>query len=165
MQILPATTPEHFAVARTLFTEYAEGLGIDLSFQGFAEELAALPGKYAPPAGALLLARIDPAQPAASLSVAWVGCVALRPLGDPREKLCEMKRLFVRPAGRGQGVGRGLAEGILQEALRIGYRGMRLDTLASLTAALQLYHALGFVEIPAYYENPISEVVYLEKRW
>ena len=159
MIILPASTPQQLAQVRQLFVEYAQGLGVDLQFQGFEAELAGLPGKYAPPDGALLLA-VDgegAGEPA--------GCVALRALGDPAEKMCEMKRLYVRPQFRGRRVGRLLADAILTEAARLGYRGMRLDTLRTLTEAMGLYRALGFVEIPAYYDNPIPGVVYWEKRF
>jgi GNAT superfamily N-acetyltransferase len=120
MKICQAVTPEQIGLARTLFEEYAAWLGIDLSFQGFAAELAGLPGFYVPPRGRLLLAlaRSEAA-----------GCVALRPLA---EGVCEMKRLFVRSGFRGQGIGRRLGERIVAEARTIGYRTMRLDTLLSM---------------------------------
>ncbi len=148
--ILPAMMPAEVAQARELFIEYAAESKLDLCFQGFAEELAALPGKYAPPRGSLLLAREGE----------WIaGCGALREL---EEDVCEMKRLFVRPAFRGRGVGKLLAQELVEEARRMGYATMRLDTLASMRAALTLYDALGFRRIPAYYANPLPEVVYLE---
>ncbi len=150
MKILPATTPADIAQARALFLEYAAESKLDLCFQGFEEELATLPGKYAPPSGRLLLARDGERT---------VACGALREL---TEGVCEMKRLFVRPAFRKQGVGRLLAGRLIEEARRIGYRSMRLDTLASMRAARALYESLGFRRIPAYYANPLAEVVYLE---
>ncbi len=150
MQILPAATPADIAQARALFLEYAAESKLDLCFQGFEEELATLPGKYAPPGGRLLLA---------SEGDITAGCGALRELS---EGVCEMKRLFVRPAFRKQGVGRMLAERLIEEARRNGYGSMRLDTLASMRAARALYELLGFRRIPAYYANPLAEVVYLE---
>jgi ribosomal protein S18 acetylase RimI-like enzyme len=144
------TTPADVAKARALFLEYAAESKLDLCFQGFEEELAALPGKYAPPGGCLLLAREEDLT---------AGCGALREL---TAGVCEMKRLFVRPAFRKQGVGRLLAERLIEEARRIGYGTMRLDTLASMRAARALYESLGFRRIPAYYANPLAEVVYLE---
>jgi len=148
--ICQALTPQHLAFARTLFQEYAAGLGIDLSFQGFPAELAGLPGLYAPPHGRLLLARADgEAQ----------GCVALRPLGD---RVCEMKRLYVRPALRGQGLGKRLAQQVIAEARVAGYATMKLDTLASMRGAIRLYEALGFIRCAAYYDTPLPHTVFME---
>jgi putative acetyltransferase len=148
--ILAATTPAEVAQARALFIEYAAETKLDLCFQNFETELTQLPGGYAPPNGRLLLAY-------AKSDVA--GCGALRRLEDG---VCEMKRLFVRPAFRRQGVGRLLAQELVEEARRIGYAAMRLDTLASMRAALALYASMGFHRIPPYYANPLPEVVYLE---
>lgn len=136
---------------RTAFREYADWLGVNLAFQGdFEQELAGLPGKYAPPEGRLIVARSDNA---------LAGTIALRTLGDG---VCEMKRLFVRPAFRGNGLGRRLVERLIDEARAIGYQRMRLDTLASMTDAVKLYKATGFQVIPAYYFNPLPDVVYFE---
>jgi ribosomal protein S18 acetylase RimI-like enzyme len=150
LEIIQADREGHLRAARTLFEEYAASLGIDLDFQGFAEELAGLPGDYAPPAGRLLLA-FDAGQLA--------GCVALRDLG---EGICEMKRLFVRPGCRGSGAGRVLARAVIAEARRIGYTRMRLDTLPSMERARSLYQSLGFREIPAYRYNPVPGTTFLE---
>ena len=144
-RIVVATTPEQIATVAALFREYASSLGVDLSFQHFEEELASLPGDYAPPRGRLLLAS--------------EGCVALRPLdGD----ICEMKRLYVRPSARGTGLGRALIERAIDEARAIGYRAMRLDTLPAMHAAKSLYRELGFREIEPYRFNPVEGTKYFE---
>lgn len=137
-------------LVRGLFQQYAGTLGIDLAFQGFAEELSGLPGEYAPPAGRLLLG-FDADRP--------VGCVALRPL---EAEVCEMKRLYVRPDFRGTGWGRRLAQRVVDEATSAGYRRMRLDTLPGMAGAQGLYQAMGFRPIPAYRYNPVPGTLFLE---
>ena len=151
VNLAPALTASDFDVARTLFREYQQWLDVDLCFQGFEEELATLPGRYAPPGGRLLLAW-DGADAA--------GCAALRPL---EEGICEMKRLFVRPGYRGCGLGRLLAARIVNEATAAGYAAMRLDTLDSLVGAMRLYESLGFERRGPYYANPLPGVVYWER--
>jgi ribosomal protein S18 acetylase RimI-like enzyme len=151
LAIQPATTPDDLAAVRRLFTAYAQSLDFSLCFQGFDEELAGLPGKYAPAErGALLLAKLDGKA---------VGVVGLRDLGDG---VAEMKRLYIDPAGRGHNFGRGLAEAILAEARRFGYRAIRLDTMPSMVAANRIYDALGFRDIPPYYDNPLPGARYRE---
>lgn len=141
----PARTAADIAAVRRLMADYAAALGVDLSFQGFAAELAALPGPYAPPGGALLLAR--------GANGAAVGCVALRP--GPGAETCEMKRLYVAPAARGAALGRALAEAAFDAARAAGYRRIVLDTLAGMDAAQGLYARLGFADVPAYCDNPL----------
>ena len=137
-----------------LFREYAQQLGVDLSLQGFEEELATLPGDYAGPQGALLLAWIDGAP---------AGCGAFRPLPDADHvNACEMKRLYVRRAFRRFGLGRHLARRLMDLALQAGYSSMLLDTLDDMEAARNLYGTLGFVEIPPYYFNPVPGSHYLK---
>lgn len=149
--LVEAEGPDDLAAARRLFQAYADWLAVDLCFQGFTEELATLPGAYAPPAGRLLLAKAGGDA---------IGCVGLRPL-EPG--ICEMKRLWVEPGFAGVGIGRALAERIIAEARAIGYERMRLDTIAPrMPTAQRLYASLGFREIPAYYHNPLDGVVMLE---
>lgn len=149
-------SPEDQVAIAALLVEYAESLGFSLAYQGFEEELAELPGKYAPPTGALLLARVDGAA---------AGSVALRRL-EPG--ICEMKRLYVRPEFRGAridgvSIGRALAEGIVAKARGLGYERMRLDTVAeTMGVAMRLYRSMGFVEIGGYYESPVAGTVYME---
>jgi putative acetyltransferase len=151
IEIVSADTPDAIDEVRRLFREYEASLGVDLSFQGFEQELAGLPGAYAPPAGRLLLAT-DGTQVA--------GCVALRPLG---EGTCEMKRLYVRPARRGARLGRRLAAAAIGEAQAIGYARVRLDTLPSMREAIALYRSLEFVEIAPYAVNPVRGALFMER--
>jgi ribosomal protein S18 acetylase RimI-like enzyme len=161
LSMVEADRAEHFGVARRLFVEYTAELGRDLCFQHFSEELADLPGRYAPPTGYLLLARLDdqPLTGRGPVKGRWVACVALRRLSAT---VCEMKRLYVRPAWRHQGFGRQLAEEVIRRARAAGYQRMRLDTLHDMEPARALYRSLGFHEIPAYYDNPLPDVVYYE---
>ena len=143
-----------FAVLRELFQEYAHSLGIDLCFQQFDAELASLPGDYAAPRGTLLLARVDGEA---------AGCCALRPLDSADyPNAAEMKRLYVRKAFRGFGLGRQLAEAVLDAARLAGYACVLLDTLDEMESARALYTDLGFVEVPPYYHNPIPGAHYLK---
>lgn len=153
--VIRAATATDMHDVRTLFREYATWLGVDLCFQGFEQELEALPGRYAPPSGRLLLAELWDG------NVGRVaGAIALRDLGDG---VCEMKRLYVREFARGHGAGRALTQRLLAEARATGYRAMRLDTLPSMMASANaLYESLGFRDIAAYYANPVPGVRYLE---
>lgn len=145
--------PDELADIAGLFRAYAASLDIDLCFQDFAAELAGLPGKYAPPEGDLFLARDAAGVP--------IGCAAFRPLADG---VAEMKRLYVTPEGRGQGLGRFLAEAVIEAASRAGYREICLDTLPSMKAALALYRGCGFEATGAYYKTPIEGTVFLRRR-
>jgi putative acetyltransferase len=154
IRVIAAETPRLIDDTRAIFREYAASLPIDLCFQNFEAELAALPGEYAPPGGQLLLAMVDGELAA---------CGALRALADvDYANACEMKRLFVRPAFRRFGLGRRLALALIDEARRAGYSAMLLDTLDDMEAARGLYATLGFEEIPPYYFNPIPGAHYLK---
>jgi len=135
---------------KALFLEYANSLGFSLCFQGFDEEMATFPAKYSPPTGGLLLARVD------GVAAGAVGVWQQSP------GICEMKRLYLKPEFRGLELGRRLAEGIVEEGRRLGYRAIRLDTLQTMVAARALYARMGFVEVPAYYRNPIEGAVFME---
>ena len=146
--VLEADTPALLDDARRIFAEYAAGLGVDLGFQGFDAELAGLPGEYAAPDGALLLAFVDGQ---------LAGCGALRPLADvDYANACEMKRLYVRRAFRRFGLGRALACALIDRARGAGYSNLLLDTLDDMEAARDLYDSLGFEEITPYYFNPVA---------
>ena len=151
LNILPASSPRDIDIVRELFREYERSLGVDLGYQGFDDEVASLPGAYAPPRGALFIA-FDTERPA--------GCVAMRPLGDD---VCEMKRLYLRASLRGRGAGRALAQRVIDHARAAGYRRMRLDSLPSMNEAIALYETLGFTRIPPYYPSPVAGTVYMER--
>ena len=148
--VTQANSPTDMEHVRALFIEYQQWLNVDLCFQGFDEELLSLPGAYAPPRGRLLLARVGG-------TVA--GTVGMWPLGAD---VCEMKRLYVRPPWLGRGLGRRLAGTIVDEAKAAGYARMRLDSLDRLVAARTLYESMGFVRIPAYYDNPLDGVLFMQ---
>ena len=153
ISIIEPSAAEHIDWVREIFLEYANSLNIDLCFQGFELELKELPGEYAQPRGALLLAMVNQ-------QVA--GCCALRPLDSADEaNASEMKRLYVRPAFRGLGLGRQLAEAVMDAARRHGYSSIFLDTLDEMETARALYEDLGFEEIPPYYHNPVPGAHYL----
>jgi putative acetyltransferase len=149
--LIQAESPSQIAQARELFLEYAQSLGFSLCFQNFDQELAKLPGDYAPPDGRLLLAECEGE---------LAGCVALHKLD---QSICEMKRLYLRPQFRGKGLGRALAEGIIAEARQIGYQRMRLDTVEPVMKdAVAMYRRFGFKDIAPYRPNPNPGVLYLE---
>ncbi|QDL39375.1 GNAT family N-acetyltransferase [Rhodoferax sediminis] len=154
IQLIEPVETRDIESTREIFREYANGLAVDLGFQGFEAELASLPGDYAAPRGALLLALVDGAA---------AGCCALRALDTvDYPNACEMKRLYVRKAFRGFGLGRQLAEAMLDCARRAGYACLLLDTLDDMEAARSLYEELGFREVPPYYHNPIAGAHYLK---
>ena len=156
VRIVKPQTPEELASVRVIFQEYAQQLGVDLCFQGFDGELDDLPGEYAEPQGALLLAMVDGK---------LAGCCALRRLvSSDYPNACEMKRLFVRNSHRRLGLGRQLAEAILDAARVAGYHHLLLDTLTEMESARALYEDLNFEEIPPYYHNPIAGAHYLKVR-
>ncbi len=151
LSILQAQSPAQIAQARELFLEYAQSLGFSLCFQNFDQELAGLPGDYAPPDGRLLLAEFESA---------LAGCVALHSI---ERDICEMKRLYLRPRFRGRGWGRGLAEIVIGEARKIRYQSMRLDTVEPVMKdAVAMYRTLGFREIAPYRPNPMEGTLYME---
>lgn len=153
LTITPVQTECDLDDVRALFRDYAASLDVDLALQGFNAELAILPGKYAPPGGALLLARDENGRA--------LGCIGLRPLDRPGA--CEIKRLYVRPEGRGTGAGRALTREVIASAAAAGYREILLDTLPQMTAAIALYRALGFEEVPAYWNSPLPGTLYFGK--
>ena len=150
LRIFQAETDEHVAQVHTLFIEYAGCVGHDLEFQHFSDELSSLPGSYAPPTGRLLLA---------AEGDELVGCVALR---QQTPEICEMKRLYIREPFRGRGFGRQMAIAVIDAARQIGYKRMRLDTLATMTIPRSLYQSLGFVGVDPYYDNPIPGATFFE---
>lgn len=151
--LIRQATADDLPDVRGLFRDYVAWLAIDLSFQGFEQELAELPGKYAPPHGALLIAR--------SLSGEAIGCAGMRPFGLPGS--CELKRLYVTPAGRGQKLGHALVAAAIQFAVRAGYRTMLLDTLPAMGAARGIYTQAGFLPVAPYYETPLPGTVFMAK--
>jgi len=152
-EIVPVRTEEDLAATVALFIAYAASLDVDLSYQDFDGELAAMPGQYAPPEGELLLARALDGRP--------LGCVALRPIQP--QGCCEMKRLYVSPLARGLGLGKALAEALIDAAQRIGYREMRLDSLPSMTGAQALYRKLGFAVTEPHYDTPIAGTLFMRR--
>lgn len=150
LRLIQAETADHWQHARELFERYADSLDFALDFQDFEKELASLPGEYGPPAGCLLFAEKDGD---------LVGCAALRNIA---ESICEMKRLYISPERRGEGIGRSLATAIIEEARERGYERMRLDTVPSMKAAQALYVSLGFEPIEPYRYNPIEGASYME---
>ena len=151
--IKPVRSSEDLKATVCLFKAYADSLGISLAFQDFDTELEALPGKYASPSGELLLARDSSDKP--------VGCVALRPIAPLG--CCEMKRLYILPAGRGLGIGKALVNAILDVADSLGYREIKLDTLSSMVEAISLYKTAGFVPTTPYYDTPLAGTVFLAR--
>lgn len=156
--ITPVRNDADLTASIALIRAYVASLDIDLSFQSIDAEMAALPGKYAPPAGELWLARhVTDGMPLA--------CVCLRPLpGPPDSGLCEVKRLYVVTAARGMGLGKAMVATAVDHARKLGYREMRLDTLTTMTAAQRIYRDAGFIDIPAYYETPVENTCFMAKR-
>lgn len=154
VRIERARSTEDIESVAFLFAEYAKSLGFDLTFQDFDTELRSLPGKYAPPGGEILLAR--------NVDGIVVGCVAVRPLDLP--SCCEMKRLYILPAGRGLGIGRKLVSMILEIAGSLGYEQIKLDTLSSMAEAIGLYTKAGFVSTTPYYETPLDGTLFMVRR-
>ena len=150
-EIVAALRPEDVAAVKQLFLDYAASLDFALDYQDFDHEIATFPKRYAPPEGRLLLARV------AGAAAGAVGLYALEP------GICELKRLYVRPTYRSLGLGQALAERIIAEARALGYRAIRLDTIGgSMPAAIAIYRALGFREIPAYAFNPMPDAIFME---
>jgi len=152
--IVRARSVEDMGTAAILFGEYAKSLGFDLAFQDFDTELKSLPGKYAPPGGEILLAQ--------DVNGVVVGCVAVRPLDPP--SCCEMKRLYVLPAGRGLGIGKKLVNAILEIAGSLGYNEIKMDTLVSMVEAISFYTKAGFIPTVPYYNTPLSGTVFLVRQ-
>lgn len=152
LRIRAATGPGDLASARDLFEEYVSSLGVDLSFQDVAAELATLPGAYAPPSGCILLAERDGVD---------VGCIALRPLVPPASG--EVKRLYVRPVARGSGAGEALVRSLLDAARAAGYTSLKLDSLEPMHEARRLYRRMGFAPCAPYYANPLAGAVYMDR--
>ena len=150
IELIHIESEQHLADVRELFLEYAKSLGFSLCFQDFDKELAGLPGEYAPPDGRLYIAFDDEDA---------IGCIALRKLDDG---ICEMKRLYVKPSGRGKGLGKLLVQTVIDEAKKIGYTKMRLETVPKMKEAITLYRSIGFYEIESYRENPIEGALYME---
>ena len=150
--IVTAGTPQDVGAVAILFREYAASIGVDLAYQGFEAELAALPGQYAPPGGTLLLARHADGQA--------LGCVAIRRRQDG---VAEMKRLYVSPAARGLGLGRGLLQAAIAAAVAMGYRELRLDTLPTMGEAIALYRKAGFIPVAPYYDGAVAGTLYFAR--
>ncbi|MCP1118459.1 GNAT family N-acetyltransferase [Robbsia andropogonis] len=156
--IVPVRTQRDLEATIALIREYVAWLGIDLSYQSFEEEMATMPGKYAPPNGELWLARH-------TVHGTPLACIGLRPLPDTATQgLCEVKRLFVSEHARGMGVGRAMVATAVDHARKLGYREMRLDTLTTMVAAQRLYREAGFIDIPAYYETPVENTCFMAKQ-
>lgn len=153
--ISQAQSPSDIEIIKHLFTSYITWLDLDLTFQNYSAEFASLPGPYAPPTGCLLLAR-------SATTGTVLGCVALRPLRSVSHTCCEMKRLYVLPAGRGAGVGKALVREVVEVARGLGYRTMRLDTLPRMQAAITMYEAVGFRRCEKYYDTPLEGTVFME---
>lgn len=155
IQIIPVAEVSHLNQVKALFAEYVESLPFALTFQDFEAEMAEFPGRYGLPEGCILAA-IDSNAEAAN---AVIGCVALKKLASG---VCEMKRLFIRPAYRGLALGRHLSVALIEQARQLGYERMRLDTIETMKAAVQLYYSLGFTEIEPYYDNPVPGALFME---
>ncbi len=149
VNLIEARSPQEIKAAADLFREYNTFLNVDLCFQGFEQELASLPGKYAPPKGEIILAEYQNE---------IVGCVAVRPFEG---NICEMKRLYVKPKAQGLKIGKLLTEAIIKKSKALGYQSIQLDTLEKLEVALKMYEKMGFKTMKPYYENPLEQVVYL----